>query len=47
MRLNLAKRRFISDNMCLDCTKSLESMVHALWDCKVATDVEAGSLVKL
>ena len=46
-RLNLAKRRVISDNTCLNCTKFPESTIHELWDCEVATDVWTGSLVKL
>ena len=46
-RLNLAKRRVITDSMCLNCTRFPESTIHALWDCEVATDVWARSLVKL
>ena len=33
--------------MCLNCTRFPESKIHALWDCEVATDVWARSLVKL
>ena len=46
-RLNLAKRQIIHDNICLNCTRFLESTIHALWDCGVAVDVWVGSALKL
>ncbi|KAK9998230.1 hypothetical protein SO802_017833 [Lithocarpus litseifolius] len=46
-RSNLAKRRIIHDNVCLNCTRFPESTIHALWDCGVAMDVWAGSSLKL
>lgn len=46
-RLNLAKRRITHDNVCPNCTRFPESTIHALWDCGVAMDVWAGSLLKL
>ena len=46
-RLNLVKRRIIHDSVCSNCTRFSESMIHALWDCKVAVDVWVGSSLKL
>ena len=35
------------DNVCLKCIRFSKSTVHALWDCRVAVDVWAGSSLKL
>ena len=46
-RLNLVKRRILHDDICPNCTRFPESMVHVLWDYGVAVDVWAGSSLKL
>ena len=46
-RLNLTKRQVVDDNICLNCTRFLESVIHVLWDCDVAQDMWDGSILKL
>ena len=43
-RLNLTKRRIISDNRFPICCRCLESTIHALWECAAAQDVWASSV---
>ncbi|XP_075662919.1 uncharacterized protein LOC142632381 [Castanea sativa] len=45
--MNLARRRVVDDNVCLNCTIFPEMAIHALWDCEAAKDVWLGSLLKL
>ena len=35
-RVNFARRRIILDNVCQGCKRSLESVVHTIWECCVA-----------
>lgn len=46
-RMNLARRKVVVDNICLNCTRFPKTAIHALWNCEVAKDVWSGSLVKL
>ena len=46
-RLNLVKQRILHDDVCLNCTRFLESTVHVLWNCGVAVDVWVRSSLKL
>ena len=46
-RVNFARRRIILDNVCQGCKRSLESVVHTIWECCVAQDVWAGSSISL
>lgn len=43
-RVNLAKRKVISDSLCHCCKRLLEDALHAIWGCGVVRDVWAGSL---
>ena len=45
--MNLAKRRIIIENVCPNCTRFPESVVHALWNYDAAQDVWTGSIKKL
>ena len=45
--MNLARRRVVDDNVCLNCIRYPKTAIHALWDCEVAKDVWSGSLLKL
>lgn len=45
-RLNSVKRRIIEENVCLICTRFLELVMHALWDCDATQDVWARNLAK-
>lgn len=42
---NLLKRRVLDVATCEMCTLTAEDCIHALWECGVAQDVWAGSLV--
>ena len=46
-RVNFARRRIILDNVCQGYKRSLESVVHAIWECCVAQDVWARSSISL
>ena len=43
-RLNLTKRRIISDNRSPICCRCPESTIHVLWECAVAQNVWASSV---
>uniref|UniRef100_A0A7N2RFA1 Reverse transcriptase zinc-binding domain-containing protein n=1 Tax=Quercus lobata TaxID=97700 RepID=A0A7N2RFA1_QUELO len=45
-RDNLVHRRIIDDDTCELCKSTSETVIHALWECGVARDVWASSLVK-
>ena len=45
--VNFARRRIILDNVCQGYKRSLESVVHAIWECCVAHDVWARSFISL
>lgn len=42
---NLMKRRVLDVATCELCTLSVEDCIHALWECGVAQDIWAGSMV--
>ena len=44
---NLCKRKIVADNTCELCKFDRESRIHALWECGVARDVWASSVVRL
>ena len=46
-RANLRRQKIIEDDGGILCSREAETGVHALWDCVVARDVWAGSLVRL
>lgn len=46
-RDNLCKRKIMADNICELCKSDRESGIHALWECEVARDIWASSVVKL
>ena len=46
-RDNLCKRKIVADNTCELCKFDRESRIHALWECGVACDVWASSVVRL
>ena len=46
-RENLCKHKIVADNTCELCKSDWESGIHALWECGVARDVWASSVVKL
>ena len=46
-RANLRRRKVMDEDVCMLCSREAETGVHALWDCAVARDVWAGSLVRL
>ena len=46
-RVNLARRRIISDLVSHCCKSLLKSTVHAIWECGAAQDVWAGSSISL
>ena len=46
-RDNLVHRRIIDDDTCELCKSTSETVIHAIWECGVARDVWASSLVKL
>ena len=46
-RDNLCKRKIMADNTCELCKSDRESGIHALWECEVARDIWASSVVKL
>ena len=46
-RANLRRRKVMDEDVCMLCSREAETGVHALWDCAVARDVWAGSLVWL
>lgn len=41
------KRKIVADDTCILCKSAPESGLHALWECGVARDVWAGSVMKL
>ena len=46
-RVNLAKCKIISDNVCHCCKCVSENAVQAIWECGTAQDVWVGSLTVL
>ena len=46
-RFHLRQRKIIEEDSCILCSRELETGVHGLWNCVVAKDVWAGSLVRL
>ena len=46
-RANLRQRKVMDEDVCMLYSREAETGVHALWDCAVARDVWAGSLVWL
>lgn len=44
---NLVKRRVIADGICSICKQDTESVIHVLWECGVAQDLWAGSLIRI
>lgn len=46
-RVNLARRKIITDNTCECCKRVPEIGIHLLWECGAAQDVWARSKVRL
>ena len=46
-RVNLVRRRVLTDDKCPICLRELENIIHVLWECAVVQDIWAGSCQKL
>ena len=46
-RVNLVRRRVLTNDKCPICLREFENTIHAIWECAVVQDIWAGSCQKL
>ena len=46
-RVNLVRRRVLTDDKCPICLRESENTIHVLWECAAVQDIWAGSYQKL
>ena len=46
-RVNLVRRRVLTDDKCPICLRESENTIHVIWECAAVQDIWAGSCQKL